>query len=337
MKNREIVVVTGGSAGLGRAIATAFAREGADVAILARGRERLDQAKAELESFGGRALAIPADIADPDQVEAAAEQVERELGPIDIWVNNAMATIFSPFQEIRPEEFRRATEVTYLGFVWGTQAALRRMTPRNRGAIVQVGSALAYRSIPLQSAYCGAKHAIKGFTESIRSELIHARSRVHLTMVQMPALNTPQFSWGRTRMGKHPQPVGPIFNPEVGARAVVWAAHHRRRQVWVGLPTVLAIVAEKIAPGFLDRYLSAKAWDGQQTEEPIPPGRPDNLFTPAPGDWAARGEFGDRSRSGSLELEFSLNRGWWIAGGLALLAAALGLSWMGRGGSRRLR
>lgn len=323
MKSREIVVVTGGSAGLGRAIAAAFARDGADVAILARGPERLDQARQELESWGGRALAIPADVADPDQVEVAAEKVERELGPIDIWVNNAMATIFSPLLEMRPEEFRRATEVTYLGYVWGTREALRRMTPRNRGTIVQVGSALAYRSIPLQSAYCGAKHAIKGFTESIRSELIHTRSRVHLTMVQMPALNTPQFSWGRTRMPRHPQPVGPIFNPEVGARAVVWAAHHRRRQVWVGLPTSLAIVLEKVAPGLLDRYLATRAWDGQQTEEPVRPGRPDNLFVPAPGDWAARGEFGDRSRSGSLHLTINLNRGWWIAGGLALLAAAL--------------
>lgn len=325
MTQRPVVVVTGGSAGLGRAIAVAFAKDGADVAILARGRERLNQAREELESLGARALVLPTDVADADQVEAAADRVERELGPIDVWVNDAMATIFSPFLDITPEEYRRATEVTYLGFVWGTRAALKRMKARGRGTVVQVGSALAYRAIPLQSPYCGAKHAMKGFTESIRSELIHDGSPVHLTMVHMPALNTPQFSWGRTHVDRHPQPVPPIFEPEVGARAVVWAAHHRRREVWVGLPTALAIVGEKFIPGWLDRYLARRAWKGQFTSERIDPGRPDNLFEPAPGAWGAHGEFDARSTSRSLQQVWVRHRGWWLAGGLALLAGVWAL------------
>ncbi len=234
----KVVVVTGASAGVGRAVVTEFARQGAHIGLIARGRERLEAAKREVEELGGKALVLPTDVADAEQVEAAAERVEQEFGPIDIWVNDAMTTIFAPFLEITPEEFKRATEVTYLGQVYGTMAALKRMHARNRGSIVQVGSALAFRSIPLQSPYCGAKHAIVGFTDSIRSELIHNKSNVHITAVMLPAMNTPQFSWCRTRLPRHPQPVPPIFQPEVAARAIVWAASHKRRECTsVGLPS----------------------------------------------------------------------------------------------------
>ena len=318
----KIVVVTGASAGVGRAIVAEFARHGARLGLIARNKERLETAKQEVEAVGSRALALPADVANAREVEDAAERVERELGPIDIWVNNAMTTIFAPFTEITPEEFERATQVTYLGQVYGTMAALKRMKPRDRGSIVQIGSALAYRSIPLQSAYCGAKHAVIGFTDSIRSELIHDGSKVHITVVQLPAMNTPQFSWCRTRLPRHPQPVPPIFQPEVAARAVVWAATHKRRGVYVGWPTVKAIYGQEIAPSYADHYLAEHGYDAQQTSEPVSPGRPDNLFQPVPGNFAAHGVFGKRARSFSLQNLFNLSpyRNVAIATSVAVLA-----------------
>src|SRR5579864_3257457 len=273
-----VVVITGASAGVGRATAHAFARQGALIGLLARGTEGLEAAREEVEALSGRAVAIPTDVSNAEQVEHAASRVEDELGPIDIWINNAMTTIFAPFKEIMADEYKRATEVTYLGTVYGTMAALKRMYPRDRGSIVQVGSALAYRSIPLQAPYCGAKHAIRGFTDSLRCELIHDHSHIHLTMVQMPALNTPQFNWCKTRLPRHPQPVPPIFQPEVAAEAIVWAAYHKRREVYVGGPTVQAVEANKITPGLLDLYLGRTAYEGQQTDEPVEPNRPNNLF-----------------------------------------------------------
>lgn len=303
----KVVVVTGASAGVGRAVVAEFARQGAHIGLIARGRDRLEAAKCEVEELGGKALVLQTDVADAQQVEAAAERVEQELGPIDVWVNDAMTTIFAPFLEITPEEFRRATEVTYLGQVYGTMAALKRMHPRNRGCIVQVGSALAFRSIPLQSPYCGAKHAIVGFTDSIRSELIHNRSAVHITAVMLPAMNTPQFSWCRTRLPRHLQPVPPIFQPEVAARAIVWAASHKRGEIYVGWPTVEAIYAQEIAPSFADRYLAKHCFDGQQTSEPVVPDRRDNLFEPVSGDYAAHGIFGDRARRVSMQSAMNLN------------------------------
>jgi len=307
MRKLKVVVITGATAGVGRATARAFARQGCSIGLLARGRERLEITKSEVEALGGTALAVPTDVADATQVDAAASRVESEFGPIDVWVNNAMTTIFAPFAEITAAEYKRATEVTYLGAVHGTMAALRTMLPRDEGVVVQVGSALAYRSIPLQAPYCGAKHAIAGFTDSIRSELLHRKSKVRLTMVQMPALNTPQFSWCRTRLPRHPQPVPPIFEPEVAAEAIVWASNHKRREVYVGMPTVMAVVGNKIAPRFLDHYL---AWnfDSQQTDRPIAGDRPDNLFEPAPGDHGAHGIFDSRSRAMSLQFWADSNR-----------------------------
>jgi short-subunit dehydrogenase len=329
----KVVVVTGASAGVGRAVVAEFAREGAHIGMIARGRERLEAAKREVEELGGKAIVLPADVADAQQVEAAAERVEKELGPIDIWVNDAMTTIFAPFLEITAEEFKRATEVTYLGQVYGTMAALKRMHARNRGSIVQVGSALAYRSIPLQSPYCGAKHAMVGFTDSIRSELIHNRSAVHITAVMLPAMNTPQFSWCRTRLPRHPQPVPPIFQPEVAARAIVWAASQKRREVYVGWPTVEAIYGQEIAPSFADRYLAKRCFDGQQTSQPVSPDRPDNLFEPVPGDYAAHGIFDDRAKTFSVQsamnlklMDLTAHRGVAAIAGIALaglLVAAL--------------
>ncbi|HEX6122002.1 MAG TPA: SDR family oxidoreductase, partial [Ktedonobacterales bacterium] len=255
-KRPEVVVVTGASGGLGRAIVTRFAREGAHIGLLARGEDGLRGAQAEAEELGGRALAVPTDVADPKAVEAAAARVEREFGPIDVWINDAMVTVFAPFTEITPEEFKRTTEVTYLGQVYGTQAALKRMIPRDRGTIVNVGSALAYRGIPLQSAYCGAKHAVQGFTESVRSELLHNKSNVWISMVQMPAMNTPQFDWGMNKMPNKSQPVPPIYQPEVAAGAVYYAAHHRRRQIYVGLSSLLVIQLNKLVPWLGDLYLA---------------------------------------------------------------------------------
>jgi NAD(P)-dependent dehydrogenase (short-subunit alcohol dehydrogenase family) len=320
----EVVVITGASAGVGRAVVRRFARRGCKVAVIARGRERLESAAAEVEDAGGKSLVLPLDVADADAVEAAAARVEDELGEIDIWVNDAMATVFAPFLEIEPDEYRRATEVTYLGTVWGTQSALRRMKPRDRGTIVQVGSALAYRGIPLQAPYCGAKAAIKNFTESVRTELLHDDSNVRITMVQLPAHNTPQFSWGRTHMRKHPQPVPPIFEPEVAAEAVEHAAYHPRRELYAAWPVVKAVVGEKFAPWLGDRYLARTAYQAQQADDkPMEPDRPDNLFEPAPGDFAAHGAFDDKAKPRSLFLWANLHRGTAAVAGSAVALAGL--------------
>ncbi|MFL6440288.1 MAG: SDR family oxidoreductase [Terriglobales bacterium] len=314
----KVVVVTGASAGAGRAAVRLFAKKGADVALIARGKDGLEAAKREVESYGRRALVLPTDVSDADAVEKAADSAEYELGPIDVWVNVAMVSVFSPFLEMTPEEFKRVTEVTYLGYVYGTMSALKRMQPRNRGTIVQVGSALAYRSIPLQAAYCGAKHAIVGFTDSIRCELTHTNSNVHITAVHMPALNTPQFSWVKSRLPRKPQPVPPIFEPEVAAQAIVYAATHRRRELWVGAPTVEAIQAQKFIPGLLDKYLGKTGYDAQQYDGVADPNRPNNLWEPLPGDHGAHGDFDNRAHKRSWQLTLNLNRRWI---GLGILAA----------------
>jgi short-subunit dehydrogenase len=298
--NVAVVVVTGASAGVGRAVAHAFGARGDKVALVARDADRLDQAAKEVLAAGAtEAIAIPVDVADWNGVDEAAARAERELGPIDIWVNDAMTSVFAPFWEIRPEEFRRVTEVTYLGFVHGTRAALSRMRPRDRGRIIQIGSALAYRGIPLQSAYCGAKHAIQGFTESVRTELMHEGSHVTMTMIQLPAVNTPQFDWVLSRLPRRAQPVPPIFEPEVIAAAVVHAAERYRREYWVGWSCIRAIVANRIMPGILDRVLARTGFDSQQTSEPAKPDRPANLWEPVPGDWGAHGRFDDRAKKTS--------------------------------------
>jgi short-subunit dehydrogenase len=303
-----IALVTGASAGVGRATARRLAADGYDVALVARGHDGLDAARAEIERLGRRAIVIPADVADSDQVEEAAERTESELGAIDLWVNNAMTTVFAPFMEIEPEEFKRVTEVTYLGVVWGTRAALRRMTARDRGSIVIVGSALAYRGIPLQSAYCGSKHAIKGFFESVRSELMHDGSSVRISMVDLPGLNTPQFDHCRTRLPKQPQPVPPIYQPEVAADAVAYAARSGDREVYVGAPTWKTIMGERIAPALVDRYVSKQAWDGQLADQPVNGDRADNLFAPIEGDQGAHGRFDQSSRRRSPLLWLAKHR-----------------------------
>src|SRR5213594_2568770 len=323
-KAKEVVVITGASAGVGRATARLFGERGACVGLIARSRRRLEAAKKEIEAAGGHSLALVADVANAQEIETAAEQIENEFGPIDIWINNAMATVFAPFHEVTPEEFRRTTEVTYLGYVYGTMAALKRMKPRDRGVIVQVGSALAYRSIPLQSAYCGAKHAIVGFTDSIRSELLHDGIDIHLTTVHLPALNTPQFEWVKSRLPCKPQPVPPIFQPEVAARAIYWAAHHRRRELYVGFPTVKAIVAGKIIPGYLDRYLAEHGYQVQQTDEPDDHNGPHNLWNALPGDFGAHGRFGRQSRRRSWQLWLTTHRAWLGSAAIGAAAAAIG-------------
>lgn len=287
----EVVVITGASAGVGRAVAREFAKHGAWIGLLARNRDTLERVRQEVEELGGRALVLVADVADADAVERAADRVEAEFGPIDVWINNAMASMISPAIEMTAAEFHRVTAVTYLGYVHGTLAALRRMTRRDSGTIVQVGSALAYRGIPLQSAYCAAKHAIKGFTESLRCELIHDNSRIRLNMVHLPAVNTPQFEWIRSRMPNQPQPVPPIYQPEVIARAIYWSAHHDRRESLVGITTVGAVWANKFIPGLIDRYLARTGYQSQQTDEPIPQHRPDNLMQPVQMDFGAHGRF----------------------------------------------
>jgi NAD(P)-dependent dehydrogenase (short-subunit alcohol dehydrogenase family) len=322
----EVVVVTGASAGVGRATVRAFARQGAHIGLLARGLEGLEAARAEVEAVGGKALVLPTDVASDDQVEAAAAAVEKAFGPIDIWVNNAMVSVFSPLKEMMPEEFRRVTEVTYLGTVYGTMAALRRMQPRDHGTIVQVGSALAYRGIPLQAAYCGAKHAIQGFTESLRCELLHDGSHIHLTMVQLPALNTPQFGWVKSRLPHKGQPVPPIYQPEVAAEAILWAAHNDRRELNVGLSTSITLVGNKLAPGLADRYLAWTGYDAQQTDEPADPNRPHNLWMPLPRDYGAHGDFDHRAYRSSPQLWATTHRGWLALAGVGvvgLLTAAL--------------
>ena len=321
MARSKIVAVTGATSGVGRAAVRAFAARGYDVALLARDQAGLDGAAKEVEQAGGRSLGVPADVADADQVENAAERIETELGPIDVWVNDAMTSVFSPFKEMTAEEYRRVTEVTYLGQVYGTMAALRRMLPRNRGAIVLVGSALAYRGIPLQSAYCGAKHATQGFLDSLRAELIHDRSKVRVTMVQMPALNTPQFDVVESRLPNKAQPVPPIYQPEVAGRAIVWAAEHpKRREYWVGGTTAATIVANSVVPGLLDRYLGRTGFKAQQTGEPEDPERPFNLWDPVPGDQGAHGRFDRQSHGRSVQFLLSARRRWIAA---AAAAAAL--------------
>jgi len=327
MDRSPVVVVTGASAGIGRAVAREFARHGWRVALLARGPDGLEGARRDVERLGGQALVLPTDVADAQQVEGAAAAVEARWGAIDVWVNNAMATIFAPALEVPPEDFRRATDVTYLGAVWGTFAALRRMKPRDRGTIVQVGSALCYRSIPLQAPYCGAKAALRGFTDSIRCELAHDRSRVRLTMVHLSAFNTPQFEWGRTTLARRPQPMGRIFQPELAARAVYLAATRPRREFWVGGPAVQAILGTRVMPGLLDRLLG-RAVEGQQGREPLPRPRPDNLWSPVPGDFGAHGRFDAQACPGSAQFWLSAHRGGVLAGAL-LLAGLAAHRWLG--------
>src|SRR6266508_5776149 len=311
----EVVVITGASAGVGRTTAQRFAREGTRVGPLARGPDGLEGARRDVEKLGGKAVVVPVDVADANQIEA-------EFGPTDIWINNAMTSVFSPIQEMTPEEFRRVTEVTYLGYVYGTLAALKRMLRRDRGVIVQVGSALAYRGIPLQSAYCAAKHAVQGLCHSLRCELLHDKSGVRLTMVQLPALNTPQFGWVKSRLPRKAQPVPPIFQPEVAAEAIVWAAYSDRREINVGWPTTKAIVGNNFAPGYGDRYLANHGYDAQMIDEPEDPNRPDNLWGPLPGDHGAHGVFDDCALDRSVELELNKRRPWLLA---AAAVVALGL------------
>jgi NAD(P)-dependent dehydrogenase (short-subunit alcohol dehydrogenase family) len=314
----DVVVITGASGGVGRATARRFAKDGAKIALVARGRGGLEAAAREVEELGGRALVLPTDVADADQVEAAAEATEEELGPIDIWVNDAMATIYAEFLDVEPDEYRRATEVTYHGMVWGTRAALRRMAERNRGTIVQVGSALAFRGIPLQAPYCGAKHACKGFTESVLTEIRHHGWNIHVTMVHLAAFNTTQFTWGRTKLSKQTQPVPPIYQPEIAADAIHWAAYHRRRQIYVGWPTVLNILGERIAPWFLDWYLGKTGYGSQMTKQPLHDGPShDNLYEPVDdgADRGAHGPFDDKAHAHSIQTSLSKHRR--LAGSLA--------------------
>ncbi len=325
---KKVVVVTGASGGIGRASAVAFGRRGDRVALLARGKAGLEGAAEEIRSAGGEALVVPVDVADADQVEAAAERVERELGPIDVWVNVAFTSVFSPFDEITPEEYKRVTEVTYLGFVYGTMSALKRMKARDAGTIVQVGSALAYRGIPLQSAYSGAKHATQGFHEALRCELLHEKSKVRVTMVQMPAVNTPQFSWVLSRLPHHPQPVPPIYQPEVAARGVVYAADHpRRREYWVGGSTVGTLVGNAFAPGLLDRYLARTGWSSQQASGKDKEPQQANLWEPADGndgyDHGAHGVFDEKAKGRSLQLWASHRHGLLGAAGVGLTGLAV--------------
>ncbi len=315
----KVVVVTGASAGVGRAAALAFAREGADVALIARDVDALEETAQAARALGVKALPVAIDVSQADAVDAAADQIEESLGPIDVWVNNAMVTLFAPVERIAPAEFERATDVTYLGYVWGTMAALKRMRARDRGVIVQVGSALAYRAIPLQSAYCGAKFAIRGFTDSLRCELLHEKSGVRVTMVQMPALNTPQFDWAVCRTPGAPRPVPPVYQPEVAARAIVWSARHPRRELFVGISSFKAILATKVAPGLLDRYLAKKAYAAQERDTPPAPDRPVDLWQPVHGAHRIRGRFDAEAKATCATLQVDMHRG-------AAMGAALGLA-----------
>lgn len=321
----RVIVITGASAGIGRAAARAFARPGARIALLARGRDGLEGVRREVEAAGAEAMALQVDVADPSQVERAADAVESRWGGIDVWVNDAMTTVFGPVSELTPAELGRVTEVTYLGAAFGTLAALSRMRKRNRGVIVQVGSALAYRAIPLQAAYCGAKHALRGFSDAVRCELLHEGSGVHITSVHLAAFNTPQFDWARNHMPQQPQPVGPVFAPELAGRAIEWASRQRRREVFVGMPSLMAVLANKFAPGILDRRMADRAWEGQLSGEPRRAGG-DNLFEPCAGDHEARGRFAARERKTSMQFVMTRHRAILLAGlaaAAALLAAAV--------------
>ena len=328
-----VVVVTGASAGLGRAIAHAYARRGAALGLLARNPEALEAAKTECECLGGRAVAVPVDVSDPEAVESGARMVEETFGAIDIWVNNAMVSVFSPVKEMEAADYKRVTDVLYLGFVHGTLAALRRMLRRNQGTIIQIGSALSYRSIPLQSAYCAAKHAINGFTDSLRCELYHDKSNVKLTAVHMPAMNTIQFDWVKNRMPHKTQPVPPIFDPELTAEVVVAAglAENPRREYWVGTPTIKAILGQRVIPGLLDRYLGRTGYESQQLkDQPQDPEAPNNLYEYVPGTWSARGKFKDRAARTSVEVFLSLHPRWVITGTLAAAGTLALRKWMTR-------
>ena len=325
MSTGLVVVVTGSSAGLGRAIAHGFAKRGARIGLIARNPEALEAAKKECEALGGQALVLPTDVADADAVDAAASRVEEEFGPIDVWVNDAMVSVFSPVKEMEPSDYKRVTDVLYLGFVHGTLSALKRMLPRDKGTIVQIGSALSYRSIPLQSAYCACKHAINGFTDSLRCELHHDNSNVKVTAVQMPAMNTTQFDWVKNRMPNDTQPVPPILEPELAAEVVVQAGtvKNPRREYWVGSPTVMAIVGQKFIPGILDWYLGKTGYKSQQIpNEPKDPNAPNNLYSFVPGVHSARGKFSNRSKRTSAEVFITLHRGWLMLGAATMLAAA---------------
>ncbi|WP_234733457.1 SDR family oxidoreductase [Tellurirhabdus bombi] len=326
MNKRKVVVVTGASAGLGRAIVREFAKDGADVALLARGIEGLEGAKREVEACGGRALVFPLDVADADAIENAAAKIEEELGPIDIWVNNAMNSVFAPIHEVKPEEYKRVTEVTYLGQVYGALAALKRMRPRNEGCIIFVGSALAYRGIPLQSAYCASKHAIQGFYDSLKAELMHDKSKIRTCMVQLPAMNTTQFGFVRSKLPNKPKPMGTIFQPEVAAKAILYACESGRREIYLGWPTLEAIVGDKIAPWAGDKVLAMSGYEGQMTDEPADPNRKDNLWEPLPGDHGAHGPFTEESWSFSPQFWMSKNRAPIAAFALAFIAG----SWLAR-------
>ena len=318
-----VAVITGAGAGVGRATAREFARQGYDVGLIGRDKGRLETAALEVRDVGGRAFVVSADVADAPAIEAAAEAIEDELGPIEVWVNNAMATVFSPVMKTDPAEVRRGTEVTYLGTVHGTVAAMRRMRMRNKGTIINVGSALAYRSIPLQAIYCGSKAAIRGFTDALRSELFHDGSQIKLTMVHLPAINTPQFDWALNKMGRKAQPVAPIYQPEVAARAIVFAAQHHRREIWVGFSTVLTILVNRLVPGLADRYLGQFGYSGQLTDQREPKDAPSNLYAAVPGDYAAHGRFDARARDTSWEMVTSRHRDTIVVAGL--VGVALGL------------
>ncbi len=334
MQTHEVVVITGASAGIGRATARLFGARGARVGLIARGRDGLEAAKREVEELGGEALVLPLDVSDHDAVEGAASAVEEAFGPIDVWINNAMVSVFSPIMEMEPDEYRRVTDVTYHGYVWGTLAALRRMKPRDRGTIVQVGSALAYRGIPLQSAYCAAKHAVQGFCDSLWTELLHDGSHVRLVMVQMPAVNTPQFRWVKSRLPRKAQPVPPIFQPEVAADAIVWSAYSNRREVNVGWPTTKAIVGNNLLPQYADHYLARHGFEAQMTDEPEDPSRPDNLWEPLPGDHDAHGVFDDRARGMSVEMELNKRRPWLLAAGAIVAGLLAARVWKRRAAAR---
>ncbi|MBW3563625.1 MAG: SDR family NAD(P)-dependent oxidoreductase [Acidobacteria bacterium] len=334
-EKREVVVVTGASAGVGRAIVRELAVRGARIGLIARGGDGLEGAKRDVEELGGEAIILPLDVADADAVEAAAKTVEETFGPIDVWVNNAMVSVFSPVKELRPDEVKRVTEVTYLGVVHGTMAALSRMLPRDHGVIVQIGSALAYRGIPLQAAYCGAKHAIQGFNDSLYAELIHDRSAVRLTMVNLPAVNTPQFDWVKSKLPRRAAPVGEIYQPEIAARAVMWAVDNDRREVNVAWNTTKAIVGNAFFPGYGDTYLADNGYD-QMTDEPEDPDRPHNLWAPVPGDHGAHGRFDDRAQKHDWYTKANLHRGWLSrAAAIALGAVAVSLKAAGNGQQRK--